>query len=541
MAISGNMMDRPLLISSILTHAVNNNPQQRIATAIGNGKIHSYTYSDFAKRTRKLAVGLQLYGIKAGDRVGTLAWNTYRHLEIYYATAGVGMICHTVNPRLHLEQIAFIINDAQDVVLFYDHHFSTLVDQLKPLCPTVKQWVLLDESACPGSSDGSMATYANWLTADDTGFFWPEFDENTACGLCYTSGTTGNPKGALYSHRSTLLHAYASCHPDAVGISCTDAIMSLVPMYHVNAWGLPYSGLLSGAKFVMPGADFDGHSLYQLCEAEGVTLSAGVPSIWQILLDHVQSNNLQFSTLRRAVIGGSACPSAMITTLAKMDVSVRHAWGMTEVSPLGTVCFLLPEHDSLPDDEKLSILSTQGRPLFGAEFRIVGDDGKQALPRDGVTTGDLMVRGSWVINRYYGQAASALSDDWFHTGDVASIDANGYMKISDRSKDVIKSGGEWISSIEIENIATEHPDVKLAACIARPDKKWGERPLLIVVKRESSAPSALDILSIYTDRVAKWMIPDDVIFIDDMPMTATGKLQKSALRTMLFAHQENNE
>lgn len=536
MTVLGNMMNRPLLVSSILTHAVNNNPQQQIASALGDGRFHRYTYTDFAKRVRQLAAGLLRQGIQAGNRVGTLAWNTHRHLEIYYATAGVGMVCHTVNPRLHLEQIAFIINDAQDVVLFYDEHFAALVEQLKPLCASVRQWVLLDEPA--GAAPDDLSVYANWFGPDDANLVWPEFDENTACGLCYTSGTTGNPKGALYSHRSTLLHAYASCHPDAVGISCRDAIMPLVPMYHVNAWGLPYSALLSGAKLVMPGPDHSGAALHDLCEREGVTLSAGVPSIWQIMLDHVQEKGLRFSTLKRAVIGGSACPPAMITTLAKLGVSVRHAWGMTEVSPLGTVCFLLPEHEALPESEKQHVLASQGRPLFGAEFRLVSDGAVQ--PHDGAATGDLMVRGNWVIERYYGQARSALNDGWFHTGDVGSIDSNGYMRISDRSKDVIKSGGEWISSIEIENIALEHPDVKTAACIAKPDQKWGERPVLVIVKKESRTPSADDILSIYTDRVAKWMIPDEVIFIDNMPMTATGKLQKVALRTMFFASQENH-
>lgn len=536
MAVLGNMMNRPLLVSSILTHAVNNNPRQVIATAMGGGVIHRYTYAEFGQRVRQLAVRLLQEGMRAGDRVGTLAWNTYRHLEIYYATAGAGMVCHTVNPRLHIDQIAFIINDAQDVVLFYDATFESIVEQLRPQCPTVKQWVLLDEPA--DAAAGDMSVYGNWLGADDSAFEWPQFDENTACGLCYTSGTTGNPKGALYSHRSTLLHAYASSHPDALALSCRDAVMPLVPMYHVNAWGTPYSGLLSGVKFVMPGSDMSGAALHALCEQEGVTFSAGVPSIWQIMLDYVHEKGLGFSTLRRAVIGGSACPPAMITALGKLGVTVRHAWGMTEVSPLGTVCFLMPEHDSLSQDEKLNVLAAQGRPLFGAEFRIVNDGKVQ--PHDGRATGDLMVRGNWVIERYYGKPESALEDGWFHTGDVASIDPDGYMRITDRSKDVVKSGGEWISSIEIENIALEHPDVKMAACIAKPHEKWGERPVLVVVKKDGTSPTPESILSIYTDRVAKWMIPDEVIFIDDMPMTATGKLQKTALRAKFFESQENH-
>lgn len=538
MTVSGSMMNRPLLISSILRHAVSNNPDQQIVSAMGEGVIHRYTYRDFDKRVRQLATGLKQQGVQAGERVGTLAWNTYRHLEIYYATAGLGMVCHTVNPRLHHEQIAFIINDAQDVVLFYDRHFSSLVEQLKPVCKSVRHWILLDEPSA-ADSGGDYSMYSDWLREDDADFSWPEFDENVACGLCYTSGTTGNPKGALYSHRSTLLHAYASCHPDAVGVSRRDAIMPLVPMYHVNAWGLPYSGLLSGAKLVMPGADHSGAALYDLCETEGVTLSAGVPSIWQILLDYVQTGGHRFSTLSRAVIGGSACPPAMITTLAKLNVSVRHAWGMTEVSPLGTVCLLLPEHENLSEDEQLHVLASQGRPLFGAEFCIAGDDSSQKLPHDGTATGNLMVRGNWVIDRYFGQTQSALNEGWFHTGDVGSIDANGYMRISDRSKDVIKSGGEWISSIELENIALEHPDVKQAACIAKPHEKWGERPVLVIETKPSASPSATDILAIYADRVAKWMIPDDVVFVDEMPMTATGKLQKSALRTQFFAPKEN--
>lgn len=539
MIVPGSMMNRPLLISSILTHAVSNNPDQQIVSAMGDGAIHRYTYRDFDKRVRNLATGLKAHGIQQGDRVGTLAWNTYRHLEIYYATAGLGMVCHTINPRLHHEQIAFIINDAQDVVLFYDKHFLSLVEQLKPLCATVKNWVLLDEPSDSDMSQVPLSAYGEWLIEDRADTVWPEFDENVACGLCYTSGTTGNPKGALYSHRSTLLHAYASCHPDAVGVSRTDTIMPLVPMYHVNAWGLPYSGLLSGSKLVMPGADHSGAALYSLCETEGVTLAAGVPSIWQILLSHVQAGNHSFSTLSRAIIGGSACPPAMITTLGKMNVAVRHAWGMTEVSPLGTVCLLLPEHDALSEEGKLHVLAAQGRALFGAEFCITGDDNLQKLPHDGVATGNLMVRANWVIDRYYGQSESALHDGWFHTGDVGSIDANGYMRISDRSKDVIKSGGEWISSIELENIALEHPAVKQAACIAKPDKKWGERPLLIIETKPSASPSAADILSIYVDRVAKWMIPDDVVFVDEIPMTATGKLQKSALRTTFFSPKEN--
>lgn len=531
MAILGNMMNLPLLISSILTHAANNNPNQRIVTALDDGSTHDYTYTEFAARTKKLAVALTNKHIQPGDRVGTLAWNGYRHLEIYYATSGIGAICHTINPRLHLDQIAFIINDAQDSILFFDHHFTALVDKLATLCPGVKEWVLLSEGEHNDRKDDSRSSYSDWLTTDDPDFAWPIFDENTASGLCYTSGTTGNPKGALYSHRSTVLHAYASCHPDAVGISCQDAVMPLVPMFHVNAWGLPYSSLLSGAKIVMPGANLKGDALYRLCESEGVSISAGVPSVWQGLLDHTEEKGLAFSTLRRAIIGGAACPAHMILAFARINVAVRHAWGMTEVSPLGTVCTLMSEHKPLSAEEQHTVLSSQGRPLFGVEFKIIDENGKD-LPHDGVSTGDLMVKGNWVINNYYRHTESALADGWFHTGDVATIDKLGYLRITDRSKDVIKSGGEWISSIDIENIAMEHPDVRVAACIAQKHDKWGERPLLIVVKKPLSTVAAADILNVFTNRIPKWSIPDEVRFIDDMPMTATGKLQKNALRKL---------
>lgn len=532
MATLGNMMNLPLLISSILTHAANNNPNQQIVTALDDGTTHNYSYTEFAARAAKLAVALQSKNIRPGDRVGTLAWNTYRHLEIYYATSGIGAICHTINPRLHLDQIAFIINDAQDSILFFDHHFTALVEELATLCPSVREWVLLHEGEHNDLQSGSWSSYSDWLaTDDDSDFSWPIFDENTASGLCYTSGTTGNPKGALYSHRSTVLHAYASCHPDAVAISCRDAVMPLVPMFHVNAWGLPYSSLLSGAKIVMPGANLKGDALYRLCESEGVSISAGVPSVWQGLLDHTQANGLAFSTLRRAIIGGAACSTHMIVAFACINVAVRHAWGMTEVSPLGTVCTLTSEHQHLSEQDQQSILSAQGRPLFGAEFKIVGEDG-QRLPHDGTSAGNLMIKGNWVIDTYYRDTEQALVDGWFHTGDVATIDKLGYLRITDRSKDVIKSGGEWISSIDIENIAMEHPNVLIAACIAKEHEKWGERPLLVVVKKPSTTVTAADILNVFTNRIAKWSIPDEVRFIDDMPMTATGKLQKNALRTL---------
>lgn len=528
MAPAANMMRMPLLISSILTHAAENNPAQEIITALDQGELHVCTYREFAQRVQALARGMAQRGLEPGDRVATLAWNTYRHLEIYYATAGMGAICHTVNPRLTREQIAFIINDAQDAALFYDDHFSELAAYLQERCPSVRHWVRMG-AARQGAPDED---YETWLAQDAAGFQWPDFDENTACGLCYTSGTTGEPKGALYSHRSTVLHAYASCHPNALSISGNDTVMPLVPMFHVNAWGLPYSALLSGARIVLPGAGMQGNRLYELCERTGVTLSAGVPTVWKNVLDHVQEKDLAFSTLRRIVIGGAACPPHMIASFAQRKVTVRHAWGMTETSPLGTVCQLLPRHEALPDEEKQHMLTSQGRALFGVRFKIVDDQGRD-LPHDGLSTGHLMVQGNWVIARYYGKAQDATEDGWFRTGDVGSIDADGYLRITDRSKDVIKSGGEWISSIEIENIAMEEPRIELAACVADADDKWGERPVLFVVPKPSADLSEAHVLARYEGRVAKWSCPDRVVFIDEMPMTATGKIQKSALRQWL--------
>lgn len=527
MTIAANMMNIPLLISSILRHAVENNPDQKIHTGLPDGSIHTYSYADFNRRVEMLAVGLAANGVQPGDRVGTLAWNTARHLEIYYATSGSGTVCHTINPRLHFEQIAFIINDADDQVVFYDTDITPLIESLRPLCPKVRHWVALQEG-----QGGGLADYDGWLVEAPADFAWPDLDENTAAGLCYTSGTTGNPKGALYSNRSTILHAYASCHPNAMNISRADTVLPVVPMFHVNAWGLPYSALLSGASLALPGPNLRGDALFKFCEETGVTMSAGVPTVWQGVLDYMKDSGQTLHSLNTIVIGGATCPPSMITAFAAHDVNVRHAWGMTEVSPLGTVCSLLPEHHELSKKEQLEILSAQGRPMYGIEIKLLDDDGAK-VPNDGTSSGHLMVRGNWVIERYFGHDKTALDDGWFHTGDVASMDRNGYLRIRDRSKDLIKSGGEWISSIDIENIALEHPAVANAGCIAEPSEKWGERPLLYIVLREGHSASAKDILAIYDGRIANWWRPDRVEFIPEMPLTATGKIKKTALREIL--------
>jgi len=447
----------------------------------------------------------------------------------------MGAVCHTINPRLFAEQIAFIVNHAEDRLVLFDITFAALVDQLAPQCPQVRAWIALTDRAHLPVMQTPVMCYEDWLDGQQGAFEWPEFDERSASGLCYTSGTTGNPKGALYSHRSTVLHAYGAALPDAMGCSASDVIMPVVPMFHVNAWGLPYAAPLTGAKLVLPGKDLDGASLYALMEAEQVSFSAGVPTVWLGLLNHLTQNNLRFSSLKRTVIGGSACPPAMLRSFEdQFGVRVIHAWGMTELSPLGTLANLKSKHLALPLEAQRHILEKQGHVIFGIDLRIVGSDGLE-LPWDGVSFGDLQVRGPWVLERYFGQPDSPLVDGWFPTGDVATVDIDGYMQITDRSKDVIKSGGEWISSIEIENVAMAHPEVAEAACIASAHPKWGERPLLVVVRKPGATVDRESVLRFYDGRVAKWWIPDDVVFVEAIPHTATGKIQKLKLRE-LFKH-----
>jgi acyl-CoA synthetase (AMP-forming)/AMP-acid ligase II len=538
----GQMMQMPLMISSVLTHAARHSTDTEIVSKRVEGDIHRYTYKDAELRARKAAQAFGRLGCKAGDRVGTLAWNGYRHLEIYYGTSGSELVCHTVNPRLFPEQIIWIANDAQDQVLCFDLTFLPLVEKIADKLPSVRHFVAMtDRAHMPASSAiPNLLSYDELLDAEDGNYAWPDFDENTASSICYTSGTTGNPKGAVYSHRSTLLHAYASALPDAMNSSSRDVILPVVPMFHVNAWGLPYSAPMVGAKIVFPGPHLDGKSLFELFESEKVTFSAGVPTVWLGLINYMLSNKLRFSTFKRTVIGGSACPPAMMRTLEdQFGIEVIHAWGMTEMSPLGTLSKLKNKHDELPAEQKHRLLEKQGRVIYGVDMLILDDDDKP-LPWDGVAAGNLVVRGPWVIQGYFQYKTSPMikidGRDWFPTGDVATIDADGFMQITDRSKDVIKSGGEWISSIDLENIAMAHPAVHEAAAIACAHPKWDERPLLIVVKKPDATVTREEVLGFYEGRIAKWQIPDDVAFVEEIPHTATGKIQKLKLREQFKTH-----
>ena len=535
----GLMQDQPLLISSLIEFAARHHGDAEIVSRRVEGDVHRYNYRDAAHRSRQVANALDGLKLGFGDRVATLAWNGYRHFELYYGVSGSGRVLHTINPRLHPEQVAWIANHAEDQVLCFDLSFLPLVQAVHAKCTTIKHYIALcDADKLPADSGiPGLMSYESWIAGQSGDYAWPEFDENTASSMCYTSGTTGHPKAALYSHRSSTLHAYAAALPDVMGISARDAILPVVPMFHVNAWGIPYSAALTGAKLVFPGPALDGKSVYQLIEAEKVTYAAGVPTVWQMLLTHMKPDGLRFSTLRRTVIGGSACPPAMIKAFNDdYGVEVLHAWGMTEMSPLGTLCTLKNKHDKLSAGEKMNIRLKQGRAIYGVDMKIVDGDGKE-LPWDGKTYGDLLVKGPWVIRAYYKGESDPLVDGWFPTGDVATIDEDGYMQITDRSKDVIKSGGEWISSIDIENIAVAHPAVAMAACIGVAHPKWDERPIIAVVKKPGMALSRDELLHFYEGKTAKWQIPDDVVFVDAIPIGATGKMLKTRLRELLKDYQ----
>ena len=536
----GSMMQQPLLISSLLTHAERHHGEQEVVSRRVEGDVHRTTYRELAARARRMANALAQRGIRTGDRIATLAWNGYRHMELYYAVSGSGAVLHTLNPRLHPDQVVWIADHAEDQVLFFDLSFLPLIEAVAGRVKTIKAFVAMTDRAHMPAAPGipNLLCYEELLEAQSDRFEWPVFDENTASSLCYTSGTTGNPKGALYSHRSTVLHTYASALPDALNISARDVILPVVPMFHVNAWGLPYAACLAGAKLVFPGPFLDGKNLHELFEAEGVTVSAGVPTVWQGLLAHVEAQNLQFRTMRRTIIGGSACPPAMMRAFQeRYDVQVLHAWGMTELSPLGTACVLKPAQQALPAEQRLAIQAKQGRAVYGIDMKIVDDEGRE-LPHDGKASGELLVRGPWVIANYFkGEGGDPLVDGWFPTGDVANIDTDGFMQITDRSKDVIKSGGEWIGSIDLENIAMAHPSVAMAACIAAAHPKWDERPLLVVVKKPGTELTRYELLKFYDGKIAKWWTPDDVVFVEAIPLGATGKMQKNKLREQFREHQ----
>ncbi|WP_226782793.1 long-chain fatty acid--CoA ligase [Oceaniglobus trochenteri] len=529
---SGTMMQKQLTISSLIEHAERFHAGTEIVSVETSGEVARSTWGAVGANARRLASALDSLGLEPGARVGTIAWNNRRHLEIYFGVAGGGRVTHTLNPRLHPEQLAYIVNHAQDRVLMFDSTFLPLVVAVKNHLDTVQHFVLL------GARDDEAATkidglkfYDELVASGDAVYSWPNLDENTPGALCYTSGTTGNPKGVQYTHRSTVLHSIAGNQPDGIAISASDTVMPVVPMFHVNAWGVPYIAAHTGAKLVLPGPKLDGESLAKLIDAEKVTLSLGVPTIWMSLLDGLEKTGSSAASMTRTVVGGSALPPSMIPTFRdKYGVDLVHAWGMTETSPLGTLNQLLQKHRALSEDEQARVRLSQGRAPWGVDLRIVDENGA-LLPHDGETQGNLQICGHWIVESYFGKDESALTEDgWFDTGDVATIDSDGYVIIRDRSKDIIKSGGEWISTVELENIAIAHPQVANAAAIAAQHEKWGERPVLIAVKSKNADPSEQELRDFYNGKVASWQVPDRVIFVEDLPLGATGKVMKNKLR-----------
>lgn len=531
----GLMQDWPLLIHRVIDHAAIQHGSREVITSATEGGIRRSTYALTRQRSLRIAQRLQHDGIGLGDRVATLAWNTDRHLELWYGITGIGAIYHTLNPRLFEDQIVWIANHAEDRLMFLDLTFVPLVERLQERLPTIERFIVMTDAAhMPQTSLRGATDMESWLAEADGDFAWVAVPENTAAGLCYTSGTTGNPKGVLYSHRSNVLHAMAASAPDFLGLSSRDAVMPVVPLFHANGWSLAFSAPMNGAKLVMPGPRLDGQSLHKLMEDEGVSITAAVPTVWLGLLTHLDATSGKLSSLKRVVIGGSACPRAMTEAFeTRYGVTVAHAWGMTEMSPLGSFCSIKPACDGLDDETLLDLKTKQGHPPFTVEMKIT-DDAGNPLPWDGATFGRLKVRGPAVAGSYMGEDGGNILDGegYFDTGDVATIDANGYMAITDRAKDVIKSGGEWISSIELENLAMGHPDVHEAAVIGIAHPKWDERPLLVIVPKPGRSPTHADMVSFMTGKTAKWWLPDDVALVEAIPHTATGKIQKTALREM---------
>ncbi len=528
----GQMMQDRLLISALVDHAGKYHGETEITSVETDGSISRSNWAEVQANSKRLASALTKMGLKPSARCATIAWNNRRHLEIYFGVSGGEFVCHTINPRLFPEQLVYIVNHAEDEVLFIDSTFLPLAAALKDKMPTLKAIILMgprDEAALEQVPE--LLFYDEFLETGDAGYEWPVFDENTASSLCYTSGTTGNPKGALYSHRSTMLHSFAAALPDCIGYSANDTVLPVVPMFHVNAWGSPYSAAMVGARLVMPGPGLDGPSLLKLIDGEKVNVALGVPTIWQGLLMAAEAAGSKLESLTRSVVGGSACPPIMIDTFRDTyGVDLVHAWGMTEMSPLGTSNKPLAKHASWSQEDQNKLRENQGRPPFGMDLRIVDENG-DVLPHDGEAQGDLLVRGPWVISGYFRpEKQEELRDGWFDTGDVAKIDPDGFMTICDRSKDIIKSGGEWISSVELENIAVAHPDVLEAAVIGAAHPKWDERPILIAVKAEGKDPNPDDLIAFFDGKIASWQKPDMVVFTDALPRNATGKVLKRNLR-----------
>lgn len=527
---NGLMMTKPLTVSSLISHAACFHADAEIISVENDGSIVRTNYASVEQRARKLASALEQVLSTPGSFVGTLGWNNFRHLEIYFAVSGSGNICHTVNPRLSAEQLVYVINQAEDELLFIERSFLPLIVPIVHQLETVKYFVVMDALDNSQVEINHAISYENLLATGTSQYCWPELDENTASSLCYTSGTTSLPKGVLYSHRSTVLHANVLAHKDGMAIGAQDTVMPVVPMFHVTAWGIPYAAAMTGCKLVMPGPKLDGVSLMNLINAEKVTMAAGVPTLWNGLLDALKETNQTLPTLERTVVGGSSCPPSMIKAFREQyDVQFVHAWGMTETSPLGTLNQPKAKHQKLSEEKLVHLATSQGRPPFGVELRIQDDEGTE-IPNDGNTQGNLMIRGHWVINQYFKQEKTPLEDGWFPTGDIATLDADGYLLIRDRSKDLIKSGGEWISSVDLENIALSHPGVEAAAAIAVKHEKWAERPYLVIVPRVDYDVSASDILDSYEGKVPRWWHPDDVAFVNELPRNATGKVLKNKLR-----------